>query len=75
MPKALSKFAGDAKLGGVADTLGFCAAIQSDLDPWRNGMKGTSHSSAKGNAKTCTWGGTTPGTSPYWGLTGRKAAL
>jgi len=31
---------------------------------WRNGLTGTSQSSAKGNVKSCTWRGVTPGTIP-----------
>ena len=64
---AVSKFADDTKLGGVADTPEGCVAIQRDVDrleKWadRNLMKFN-----EGKCKVCTWGRTTPCISTCWG--------
>jgi len=40
----------------------------------RNELMGTSRSSTRGSAKSCTWGGTAPGTCTGWGLPSWKAA-
>jgi len=50
-----SKFAVDGKLGGVVDS----PANQRDLNKLKKELTGISRKSAKGNAKSCTWGGIT----------------
>ena len=39
---------------------------------WKNGLTGTSRSSAKRNAKSCPWGGTTPCIKTGWGCPAGK---
>lgn len=55
---ALIKFAGNIKAEGVADPPEDCAS-------WKNCLAGTSLSSTKESAKSCTQGGTA---STCWGL-------
>lgn len=56
----LQPAAKNSELEVVADEPGSCTAAQTDLDGLRKGLAGTS---TKGSAKSCSWGGTTPGTS------------
>ncbi|KAK4818055.1 hypothetical protein QYF61_004605 [Mycteria americana] len=63
----LNKSGDDTKLGGVADTSEGHAPIQMDLNRLENGPIGIS---TKGDAKSCTWGGITPGNNTCWGPNG-----
>lgn len=73
--RTLSKFADDKKLGGVADTQELVLLPGGTSLGWRNGLKGTSSSSASRIEKSCTCGGTSPCTSICWGLANWKRAL
>lgn len=54
---ALSKFADDSKLGGVLQTPDGCAIIWRNLKRMGKGTEKNAWSSAKGKAKSFTWGG------------------
>ena len=56
----LSKFPGDAKLGGVVINQKVVLPSRGTLTGWRNGLAGTSCSSTRGRAKIGTWGGIPP---------------
>lgn len=58
-----SEVADDTKLGGVANTPVGCAAMQSISRYWGAGLTETSCSSTREIANSCTWGGTSLGTS------------
>jgi len=64
--RTLSKFADDTKLEECL--IGQMGVLPSsaNLTGWRNGLTGTSGSSARRSAKFCTWWGTTPDTSICW---------
>ena len=70
----LNKFGDDKDLGRVTDTPEVCVAIRGIQSGWRYGQPGTSLCSAKGNVKSCTWGGIILCTGTHWGLTSWKIA-
>lgn len=48
---------------------------QRTLTSWRNVLSATSRSSARTSAKSCIWGGTTPGTNTCWGYPAVKQLI
>jgi len=71
----LSKFADDAKLGGVIYTLYDFDAIWRDLQKaGEMCTEGPHEVQQREIPKSCPWGGITPCTSTGWGLSSWKAA-
>lgn len=56
----LNKFANGIEMRRMTDTPGGCAAIQRNLSKLEEGANKNLMKVTQGNAKSCTWGGTTP---------------
>lgn len=65
----LSKFAGDATLRGVADTLEGHAANHRDINRLEKWPDNDLMNFTRRYVKSCTWGTTAPGMQMGWGLT------
>lgn len=61
------KFSDDRKLRGVADPPEGCTAIQMDFNRLEKRTDRNVMQFNKGKEKSCTWAGTTPGTSTHAG--------
>lgn len=55
-----SKFVDDRKLVGVVHQMAVVLFTRASVN-WRNGLTRISQSETKGNAKSCSWAGTTAG--------------